>query len=151
MDKLSITDKIKKAILSKFNTKKTKLKVGFFENSQYETGEYVASVAFWNEYGTISKKGERHIPPRPFMRNALENEANRKKWGAIVKDLAGQGKKEDAIAEMLGGIIVGDIQTEITDGTFEKLAPSTIAKKGDSKPLIDTSFMISQVAFRVEK
>ena len=40
MDKLSITDKIKKAILNKFNTKKTKLKVGFFENSQYETGEY---------------------------------------------------------------------------------------------------------------
>ena len=126
------------------------LKVGFFENSVYENGEYVASVAFWNEYGTFSKKGNRHIPPRPFMRNTIANNANLSLWRDIVADLVKKGFKPSQILEILGSQVVGAIQTEITNGNFDANKPSTIKIKGKGKrPLIDTAFMISQVGYEV--
>ena len=129
---------------------KARLKVGFFEKSTYETGEYVASVAFWNEFGTISKLGNRHIPPRPFMRNTIAKSENLNLWREIIADLAKKGFKPSQILEILGGEVVGAIQTEITNGNFEPNAPYTIAKKGAGKrPLIDTSLMVSQVAYEV--
>ena len=48
------------------------LNVGFFESSRYIEGTYVAEVARIQEYGSIK------IPPRPFFRNAIDN--NMQKW-----------------------------------------------------------------------
>lgn len=57
------------------------VRVGFLETATYPTGEKVAQVAFWNEYGTKT------TPPRPFFRNMIE--AKKPKWGkdmgAILK------------------------------------------------------------------
>lgn len=30
-------------------------------------GRPVAQIAYWNEFGTFSKNGKRHIPPRPYL------------------------------------------------------------------------------------
>ena len=62
-------------LITKLNdlAKETKtLKVGFFKNSTYPDGTYVAQNAFWQEYGTPK------IPPRPFFRTAIAQ--NKGKW-----------------------------------------------------------------------
>ena len=46
-------------------TSKASLKVGFFESSRYDNGNYVAEVARDNEFGTLK------IPPRPFLEMLL--------------------------------------------------------------------------------
>ena len=45
----------------------------------------------------------------------------------------------------------GLIQRKIVDGTFEPNAPSTIRKKGSSRPLIDTGRMRQSVNFIIRR
>ena len=84
------------------------------------------------------------------MRNTIAKNENLNLWREIIADLAKKGFSPSQILEILGGQVVGAIQTEITNGNFEPNAPYTIAKKGAGKrPLIDTSLMVSQVAYEV--
>ncbi len=106
----------------------------------------IALYAFFNEYGT------KHIPSRPFVR--IASDENRKTWGNIAAD--GVGKIIDRqikwrkCCDMVGKRMKEDIKKVIGDKS--KLAPnaeSTIRRKGHDKPLIDTGLMKSKVNFRV--
>ena len=70
-------EKIKKKLEKRFNAK-LQLEVGFFSTAKYSTGEYVAQVAYWNEYGTTLS------PPRPFFRNAIKDKS--KEWSELYRD-----------------------------------------------------------------
>ena len=105
----------------------------------------LGTVGLYNEFGTETS------PERPAFRVGL---------GRGVKDfnhlnelnlhLVAMGKKPllKALQE-LGLMGVAKVKVEIRDGDWVPNAPSTIAKKGSSKPLIDTSQFRTSVTFEV--
>lgn len=116
-------DKLAKALAQIASKAKGNLKVGFLEGATYpESGESVASVAFWNEYG---HGGNFPAPPRPFFRSMVASESG--SWGpklaALLKHTEDDGQK--ALA-MLGEDIKGALQESIA--TFEgvPLSPTTL-------------------------
>jgi hypothetical protein len=114
-------------------------------------GTPMVDIATYNEYGT------RHIPSRPFVRIAADD--NKKAWldtvnkevGAIID---GNGSKSQ-LGKQVGERMKKDIQDVIGDKSrLEPNAASTLARKkrlghGD-KPLIDTGHMKKIVNYRVE-
>lgn len=128
--------------LKNFNAKTT-LNVGFFEESRYDNGSYVADVARYNEFGTLD------IPPRPFFRKAIND--NSSKWlDFLARDLA-QTENIELSYNRLGEIARGDIVKSINQTNSPPNAPSTIKAKGSSKPLVDTGFLRANVTFKVVK
>lgn len=84
------------------------------------------------------------VPPRPFFRKMVES--GKGHWGA---DLGGLLRSNDYDAdralELMGEQLEGELQQSIRDFTDPGNAPSTIAKKGFDKPLIETSHMLNSV------
>lgn len=120
------------------------IKIGFLESSGgYEDGTTVAQVAAWNEFGT------EHSPSRPFMRQTLKDQ--REEITKFARDRAKGVVTGSMSAQMaLNGIglyVKGRMQAEIRDGEFEPNAPSTVAHKGSSKPLIDTGRMRQSIVY----
>lgn len=118
------------------------LEVGFFEKARYPDGEFVASVAVKNEYGNP------RIPPRPFFRNAISN--NSDKWGDLALKFFKRADSETALG-MLGESIRGDIIRSIDKTNTPPNSPVTIARKGSSKPLVDTGLLRASVTFQLKE
>jgi len=133
------------------------VKVGFPAG---KTDGETINKAIWNHYGTMS--GETvdaggvsgvevyHIPPRPFLLNAIRK--HRRNYLAAMKTagaaiLRGEVTLEQTMRK-LGILAQGDIQQEITDLRDPPNAASTIAAKGSSNPLIDSGDMKSKVTWR---
>ena len=80
---------------------------------------------------------------------------NADKINAFLKGqlkLLAQGRTTaEGILKAIGVFQKGLIQEKIKSGDFEPNAPSTIAKKGSDKPLIDTGTMRQSVNFAVTK
>lgn len=124
--------------------KKETLKVGFQNGMKYPSASgnpvYVAQVAFWNEYGTAGSDSGGPIPPRPFFRTMIAEKSP--KWGGnIGRLLANNGYDLNNALGIAGGKIVEQLQDSIKNGAWEANAPSTIARKGFDKPLIDKGIM----------
>ena len=104
----------------------------------------VLDAAIWNEFGTSD------IPERSFVRTAFDK--NRKKYEKKTEKLlvaiySSKMTVERAL-DILGLMLENDIKDMIRNGSFEELSARTIAKKGSSKPLIDTGQMINSVRFK---
>jgi len=130
--------------LAKPDIKPKRVKVGF--PASKASGSNIEK-AIWNEFGT-----SRGIPERPFMRNAMRN--NRRKYQDALKTSAlkivlGETTSH-TVLNKLGILAQGDIQGEITTLNTPPNAPSTIAAKGSSKPLIDTGEMRQAVTWALE-
>lgn len=123
-------------------------KVGWFETAHYPGGTPVAYVATIHEFGAPSAG----IPARPFMRPAVEQHGQ--EW----VDLLGQGAARAVeggvsprdVLELVTLRAAGDVAKAIQAVTAPPLKPLTIARKGSSKPLIDTGQMIQSVTGKVE-
>lgn len=121
-------------------------KVGWFESAVYPDGTPVAYVA------TIHEHGAGPIPARPFMRPAVAE------YGASWMKLLGEGAKAalngsvspHAVLEAVTLRAAGDVGKAIQAVTSPALKPMTIARKGFSKPLIDTGQMFQSVTGKVE-
>jgi len=112
-----------------------------------KSGSDMVQKASQNEFGT------ERIPERSFIRAGIDKHKVAyikfmKKAAANIA--AGVASKKTALM-LLGAKAKGDIQTYIDIGKFEPNAPFTIAKKGSSKPLIDTGRMRQSVDYAVEK
>lgn len=148
---IKITDKItpegKKLIKEISNLSSLCVKVGFRSGfNTEEDGADVCQVATWNEFGTT------HIPPRPFLRQSVENrksEISSYMAAQKKKFLKGTGAKN--ILNEIGLFQKKNVQAEITEGSFVPNAPSTIKIKGSSRPLIDTGTMRQSVQYFVTK
>ncbi|MBE6666811.1 MAG: hypothetical protein E7607_00680 [Ruminococcaceae bacterium] len=128
--------------------KKLQVRVGFQQGTaQEEDGTDICDVAMWNELGTSS------TPSRPFLAMSVDDNAD--KINAFLKGqlkLLAQGRTTaEGILKAIGVFQKGLIQEKIKSGDFEPNAPSTIAKKGSDKPLIDTGTMRQSVNFAVTK
>lgn len=120
--------------------------VGWAGGDKYPDGTLIAGVAASNEFGDPSK----HQPPRPFFRRMIVRESPTwvGKMAGIAKSTNYDGNE---VLNQMGEDIRGALQQSIYDFTSPPLAASTIAAKGFSKPLIDTTDMVSTVRIKVEK
>lgn len=116
---------------------KNALFVGYFSDSaKYQDGTKLNEVALWNEYGTISKKGNIHIPPRPFLRNTANNADNVKKWANVISLELSKHSDLDKAFEVVSNLAVDAVKESILNTTTPPNADITIKRKGSSHPLI---------------
>ena len=124
------------------------VEVGFFDTARYPNGTPVAAVAAWNEFGT-KRDGEQHIPERPFFRQAIaemqDGIVNILKAGIDPK----VGVVDQQLANRIGAYAQGQVQKSITKLDEPPNAPSTVAAKGSSNPLIDKGTMRQAVTWKV--
>ncbi|MEE5172980.1 hypothetical protein V2K54_04645 [Pseudomonas alliivorans] len=125
---------------------KTKTKVGFFEDSVYDDGMPVATVAAYNEFGT------RFHPERPFIQETLQDKLTIKKIISVLKlaaqaSIQGNGSAR-AIMATLGRIIAREIKITIANYPGSN-SPRTVAAKGFDRPLYETGKMLESVKFKV--
>lgn len=103
-------------------------------------------VAIVHEFGSDDGR----IPRRSFIRDwedekAEEHKGQLRQSGKAVID--GKLDAERALGR-LGVLYQADIQKRIADGIEPENAPSTIARKGSSKPLIDTGQLRSSISHK---
>lgn len=133
---------LEKVLGVKVDKPKITLEAGFLEGVTYSDGMSVPMVASLNEFGTYD------IPPRPFFRNAINK--NSDKWGKVF--LQGMQKQSARNAfGLLGERIRKDIIQSINDTNEPPNSPVTIARKGSSKPLVDTGLMRASVNYRIKE
>lgn len=144
------------------------VKVGFFKTARYQGGvetrgsakkgnlrsrkrkpHPVALVAAWNEFGTRSRRGKSITPERPFFRNAIKSERNRKGIVRVMKEGidAKRGTLSVNGAARVGERMKGYIQTSIRDLREPPNSETTIAWKESTNPLIDTGLMRTSVSY----
>lgn len=115
-------------------------------NEQHGEGELTtAQIAEIHEFGL-------GVPRRSFILDwANENEpAIKKKMADLFRPvLLGKRTTEQAYA-LFGVWAQGQIQARISAGIDPPLAASTIARKGSSKPLIDTGQLRTSISFKVD-
>ena len=108
-----------------------------------------ASLAALHNYGSP----EQHIPPRPFMTEAMESTENKHKvrilmLGGLRRMIVGRETMRGMLGKA-GEFMVGAIKDSIRNGDWAPNKPRTIAEKGSSKPLIDTAQMMNSVSAKV--
>jgi hypothetical protein len=131
-----------------------RVKVGFPKGAASASN---IEKAVWNEFGTRGGASGGGwggpIPERPFMRNSVR--ANRGKYRDALKTSAAKILRGETglsiVMNKLGILAQGDIQSEITALSSPPNSPVTIARKGSSKPLIDTGAMRSSVSWKVDE
>jgi hypothetical protein len=123
------------------------VKVGFMGDAT-NNGVAIVDYATWNEFGTA------RIPARPFMaRTAQENTAITIKFASFLVGKVIDGKLSVEFAlKNLGEFYQKKIQMTIRNAKewADPNAPSTIAKKGSSSPLIDQGRMVQSVRYEVQ-
>ena len=140
----SQVERMLKSLKQELGKGKNGARAGYIKGQTRKPGEGETSapatmdeVALYNEFGTAT------IPPRPFLRNAQEKAAER--GGEIVQAGLNADLSMDAImkqaAEGLKDLIVESIENNIPPPNAE----STVAKKGSTHTLIDTSQLRASV------
>lgn len=89
------------------------------------------------------------VPERSFLRSFRDQRAD--DIGKVFLLLVQRRGVSQAVWELLGQWCVGEIQKRIAAGTPPPNAPSTIARKGSSTPLIDTGQLRSSITYAVRK
>lgn len=122
------------------------IKVGIQSGDTNSDGQSLAEIAAYNEFGTG------RIPARPFLRSSVEEHNNwtdetERVWNGVINgDVTPQYG-----AELIGDKAASDIQEKLTAGPWVPNAPSTIARKGSDRPLIDTGELRRSIAYKVTR
>lgn len=92
------------------------------------------------------------VPKRAFIEPSLKK--NRRKYllyaGKQITPIIRRRQSMNAAWQTLGAMAVADIQQYMVTARFTPLAPTTIKRKGSSKPLIDTGQMRQSITYRVK-
>lgn len=111
---------------------------------QDSEGVTVGDIAAWAEFGL----GQ---PKRSWLRDWIDtagDEIQRRTSEELKAVIAGRRTRDQALAR-LGVWAVGRIQARIAAGIAPENAPSTIAAKGSSTPLIDKGQFRSSITSKV--
>ncbi len=107
------------------------------------------------QLGAIHEFGspDRGIPERSFLRNTMS--AKKREHDALIRKLGRaviSGKESPNVAlEKLGMVAAANVQETIADGVPPPNAPSTVKRKGSSKPLVDTGALRQAITHQVFK
>jgi hypothetical protein len=140
-------NKLAKALLDIANKvgDERSLKVGFMEQADYPDGTKVAMIAAIQNFGAPAAG----IPPRPFFTNMVKEKSPN--WGKSLGNLLERNNYDGIKSlELMGEGIKGQLQRSINETNDPPLSPVTVAKKGFSKPLIDTATMIRAVDYMID-
>ena len=129
------------AALSKYKDMNASVRVGVLENATYPDGTPVAMVAFWNEYGT------RTSPVRAFFRTTVSE--NKKNWVLSVQNLMKMHNNPKQVMGLIGVHMQEQIVQSINTWSDPPNSAYTIAKKGSSKPLIETGVLMRSIKSEV--
>ena len=129
------------AALSKYNDMNASVRVGVLENATYPDGTPVAMVAFWNEYGT------RTSPVRAFFRTTVSEQ--KKNWVLSVQNLMKIHNDPKRVMGLIGVHMQEQIVQSINTWSDPPNSAYTIAKKGSSKPLIETGVLMRSIKSEV--
>lgn len=123
------------------------VEIGVHEGERNSEGLNIAEYAAMNEYGTSK------IPERSFMRSTFDEKLQKIKRDMDAQAaLVSSGKSTVHRALSIVGMRhQEDIQQKIRSGVDPENAPSTIARKGSSKTLIDTGAMVQSIRYVVSK
>lgn len=114
----------------------------------YEDGTPIAVIGAVQEFGSA----DGHIPERSFLRVPLA--ANTQLFRQIFKELMpqvlGGQMTMFQLMESVGARAAAVSQEAISAGIAPPNAPSTIARKGSSTPLVDTGFLRQNITYVVE-
>lgn len=114
-------------------------------NNPTVDGVTVAEYGFFNEVGT------KRIPARPFISSTADRK--RQEWNSLIErgyNKVLQGTLD--VKQFVVGVGLrasGDIKKTITAISTPPNAPSTIARKKSSSPLIDTGLMRQLISFEL--
>jgi len=131
------------------NAKSSGIKIGILsgtgEHPNSTSGQTLAEIAWWNEFGTSVKSGRSGgeiitIPERPFLRSTMKENKNLyfRLMKSLIQKMLLLEIKIDRAEKILGTKVQSDIRKKITSLKMPPNAPSTVEKKGSSNPLIDT-------------
>lgn len=137
--------------LTRFRDEGHRVKVGLPKGSGTHgpSGMPVVQLGAIHEFG--SEDGR--IPERSFLRGTMR--AKQRDHNAIIRRLArsvtlGRQAPTQALAQ-LGAVAAANVQEAISDGVPPPNAPSTIRRKGSSKPLIDTGALRQSITWQLFK
>ena len=132
------------------------MKINFgIKSAVYPDGTSLADVMTWNHYGTET------IPPRPVLRIAAENVADREE----IKDLlaafaqniienpieADRIKAEKEMLRKIAQQVIKEAERIIEAGNeLQENAPSTVKQKGFDKPLYETGLLLKNLGYDYE-
>lgn len=126
------------------------VKVGVLADNANATGDFdMVALAATHEFGSPAAG----VPERSFIRSTFRGPPEWLK--AITPKLAKaalEGRLEVGQAlNLLGSVAASKVRATITegDGVPPPNAPSTIAKKGSDRPLVDTGRMLNAVTWKV--
>ena len=144
---LKVNDKLWKEIKAQFpKIDKAVVKTGIQSDAGENEGVSIAEYAAFNEFGT------RTIPERPFMRKTFDD--NLANYNKLIERLFKgmlDGKLDAKMAfKILGQQTEDDMKNTIMTGNFKPNSAYTVAKKGSSRPLIDTGTMRNSIRYEVE-
>lgn len=131
----------------------SKVEVGYLNGAMHKpsiTSKAARPIAL-SELAAIHELGL-GVPKRPFIEPSLK--ANRKKYlayaGRQITPIIRRRQSLNNTWQTIGTMAVADIQKYMLTATFTPLSPVTIARKGSSKPLIDTGQMRQSITYRVK-
>lgn len=107
-----------------------------------------AQIAAVNEFG--SRDG--HVPERSFMRSTMDEERVElgRNLAKVVAAIASGRMTESRALNLIGMDAQRRIQRKIVALREPPNAPSTIARKGSSNPLVDTGRLTQSITYAVE-
>ena len=146
-------DKWKKHMQKKYG-ESPELRAGILNGATYsgeygeEPGQSVAEVAYWQEYGT------KNIPPRPFLRNTIEDKKS--EWVGVVESELKRGQTLEQSLIAAGDGITADIVETIKAGVEPELKPETLAEREkwgltSKTPLMRSMTLIKAIEFEIKK
>lgn len=123
--------------------KKALVRAGVMEGATYPDGKSVAGVAAVQEFGGPD------IPPRPFLRRTYET--HNKEWIERLARLLQGNRPPDAALELIGRLMMADIQATIDDSPSwaEPNSELTLARKESDKPLYHTGVLRGAIDYEV--
>ena len=135
------TGSLDQALNRLVSSKAQHVQTGVIDGSKYPDGTSVASVAFWNEYGT------RIAPPRPFFRDTIKREKSN--WSKLAVKAIRAGYTVEHMLGLVGAQMQTDVQLSIMTWTSPPNAAYTVAKKKFNAPLRDSLLMHDSIKFGV--
>lgn len=96
------------------------------------------------QLGAIQHFGTQTIPARPWLDVGVKSGTQ-----DYLEVIQNHSDDIDNALEIIGQIAVGKVQQYMTDLRDPPNAPSTIAKKGSSNPLIDTGALRQSVTYSI--
>lgn len=149
-----VSGKLKQKLSGLLDEPQLTLSVGIWSKATRDGGgASVAEYAAYNEFGTTK------IPPRPFLRPAMEE--RREEWteavaGSMSASLKGGQFNNRSVLEVIGRNAVKDVQLRIMSNTPPPNAPSTVARKkakgiSPIRTLVETGLMHDSVEYKIEK